>query len=676
MTPKPKNLITPLLLLALALLFSVSANAQRRLTFRIADFTLAEEDMTARNPNYQKTDPDGARYAIIKVTSDNPNDDLKSYKFDFGYLESFVEPHDDALWVYVRQNAKKISIRREGYVSISQYNLGLTIQQGRTYKMLLSAQMPEVRHRIVQFRVTPANEGAIVKVKREGSDGGFELWGAVDAGGGKAQRLETGHVYLYEVTAEHYAKAEGRIVLAYAEENHVEKVTLKPNYGYLEVTGGDDVAGAEIYVNDRRIGTVPYTSKERWDVRDDYRIIVSKGELYKTFNSTFAIRKGETTKITPRLLQDFAETTITVPDNAEILVDNISRGRGSWTGSLKAGTYTVECRLDERHRPSRRQITVRPNMAETFAMDAPAPITGSIYVNSNPLGATILLDGKEVGQTPWEIRNVMVGEHTVRVNQEGYRSEEKKVGVTEGKMAEAEFKLRDYTPFTIKSEPQALLTLNGKDVGQTPYSFEKSSEPFDIRLTRSRYKTFHQTISLPASASDTTFHLRRQFYRRFGGYVQASLQAGSLMGFGAHAGAYIYNVNVELYATFGLGSETIYLNYADDKTASTEERLKPRIFGLRLGYGITIGSRLRITPQVGAGALTVKSDNVTGSALCATVGCRVDYAIAPFFGINLTPEGQFAVSKKDVFTQLSNASSKVKGWGTGGGARIGLYFSL
>ena len=102
--------------------------------------------------------------------------------------------------------------------------------------------------------------------------------------------------------------------------------------------------------------------------------------------------------------------------------------------------------------------------------------------------------------------------------------------------------------------------------------------------------------------------------------------------------------------------------------------MKARIIGGRVGYGIVIGSRLRITPQVGLGGLTVKSDNATGNALCMTLGCRVDFAVASFFGINLTPEGQFALSKGDVFKQLTSASSKVKGWGTGGGARLGLYF--
>lgn len=144
------------------------------------------------------------------------------------------------------------------------------------------------------------------------------------------------------------------------------------------------------------------------------------------------------------------------------------------------------------------------------------------------------------------------------------------------------------------------------------------------------------------------------------------------MGVNAHVGAYISNINVEAYGTMGLAKETVFMNYTDG-TASKAEDLTPTLIGGRVGYGITVGPRLRITPQVGAASLTVKGDNITATALCATVGCRIDYALTPVLGVNLTPEGQFAVSKKDVFTQISDLSSKVKGWGTGAGARLGLY---
>ena len=509
-------------------------------------------------------------------------------------------------------------------------------------------------------------------MKREGADGGYELWGTVDNSGSIAKLTETG-TYLYEVVAEHYDRSEGRISLTYVEGTYIENVILRPNFGYLEIADEHGIAGADIYVNDKKIGIVPYTKKDRWDVGNDYRLMISGGELYKTYTTTFAIQKGETTKIAPKLESNFAETTLKVDNNAEIFIEGTRRGSGSWSGPLKAGTYTVECRLDSRYRPTRQQITIKPDVSETYTLNAPVPITGSIFVNSNPLGGTIQIDGKDVGQTPKNVNEVLIGRHSVRVALEGYRVEEQTVEVTEGKTSEMEFQLRDFARFIINSSPQASLTLDGKNVGMTPYSFEGASGDYDIRLTRNKYKTYQQKTTLRSSSPEQTIQLQRQYQLPICGYVQPSFQVGTLIGVSAHVGAYIYNVNIEAFGMLGLSKETIFLNYTDG-TAAKAEDVKPTLIGGKVGYGITIGTRLRITPQVGVGVLSVKSDNIGSSAILATIGCRVDYAFTPFLGLNLTPEGQFAVSKKDVFTQLSTLSSKVKGWGTGAGARLGLYF--
>ena len=76
---------------------------------------------------------------------------------------------------------------------------------------------------------------------------------------------------------------------------------------------------------------------------------------------------------------------------------------------------------------------------------------------------------------------------------------------------------------------------------------------------------------------------------------------------------------------------------------------------------------------VGLGSLSVKGSQISTNVLCATAGVRVEYAIAPNFGVSLTPEGCFAVSKKDMFDSMTAASSKIKGWATGANARLGVY---
>ena len=646
--------------------------AQQSLRLRVASFEIDQTDLTR-----PKTDKgSGEPYALIKVTSDNSEDDLSAYRFDFGLLNSESELRDGELWVYVQKNAKRMTIMRTGYTTIRKYDMGYTLESGKVYRMELSAQTPEVKFRIVQFKVDPPSEHAIVKVKVEGTDSDYELWGSVDGNGSIDRRLETGNAYLYEVSADHFATSEGRIVLSNGDENHVENVKLTPNFGYLEVDDTYGIAGAEIYVNNRKIGTVPYTGKERFDVRDDYHIMISNGELYKTYNGSFVIRRGETTKLSPKLESNFAETTLNVGNNAEIWINGAKKGQDHWTGPLKAGTYDIECRLNH-HRSTRRQITIRPNVAETFTLDTPIPLIGNVYVTSNPSGASIKIDDKVVGTTPNEIKSVLEGNHKLSVTLEGYRTEEKTIYVEEGKTAELSFILHDFAKFRISSSPRSRLILNGKDVGSTPYSFEGASGEYDIMMTAPQCKTYHKKVLLKSSEPDFKINLLRQYQQPTNGYVHLGMQVGALMAAEATLGGYISNINVEASYLFGIDkSEEIYWNYAG--TGSQQDPIlctyKPTAYGVKVGYGIISGTRMRITPQIGATIVSIKSDG--GESKChvtsGTIGARLDYAITSHFGVYAAPELSLAISKSSIYEQLSEVSSKIKGWGNGFNARLGL----
>lgn len=265
------------------------------LTFRVAEFGIDQFDMTAQEA--ERYDVDGRLYALVKVTSDIENDDLNAFKFDFGYLESIKEMHDGELWLFVQRNAKRMTITREGYKKVE--HTFQAIQAGRTYRLHLSVQTPEVKRRVLQFKVDPADEGAIVKVKREDSNEDFQLWGAVDAGGTIDRLLPTGG-YLYEVSADNYVKATGMVNLTYDSGIMVERVKLMPNFGLLQLNDEYGIAGAEVYIDDKKVGTIPLEPL-RLACRDGYHLMLSKGELYKTFSTTFDIRQGETTVLSPKI---------------------------------------------------------------------------------------------------------------------------------------------------------------------------------------------------------------------------------------------------------------------------------------------------------------------------------------------------------------------------------------
>lgn len=683
---------TNIIILMMLLLLPIKAIAQDKLDCSVVSFELDQFSTTAQDRRYEKRDGNGDRYAIIKVKDVDGEANLNGFTFNFGTLNSFSTPHEDELWVYVQRNAKTVTIKHPEYKTIEKYDLNTTIQPGKTYVMQLTLShvhktiVRNVKKQVLQFKVLPANEKAVVKVKKAGDRGEYELWGEVDAAGTIDKMLDFGS-YDYIVTALNYVQSTGRVTLSNSQSTFVEQVTLKPDFGFLEIDGNSGAIGAQIYVDDVKIGTVPYSEpNNRWKCKE-YKITINNGELYKPYNSTFVIKQGETTRISPRLESDFAQTTIKVDGDAEIVLDGNSKGTGSWTGPLKAGQYTVVCRK-ENHRESSRMITVKPDIAETFTVPAPIPITGNLYVRSTPSGADIIIDGEKKGVTPSLLQGIIIGGHNVSLSLANHKTEEYSVNIKENQTEDLNVTLSDMAFMTIDSKPSnATLYVNGQKVGATPFSKEMASGDYDIVLKKNKYKDFSQKVHLDSSNPARTIALDRQYQRSYSFYVQPSLQVGASSAIGCQVGGYVSNVNIEGYYMMGMNkSEMIYWNTQTSEARPCGYSYKAADLGVRFGYGITSGTRMRITPQIGMGVVQLSSadshnqdssfDASNTYAVNASLSAKFEYAIASCLGLYVAPDYCFAIKKGNYYERMESVSSKIKGFATGVNVRVGISLFL
>ena len=212
------------------------------------------------------------------------------------------------------------------------------------------------------------------------------------------------------------------------------------------------------------------------------------------------------------------------PDQATIYLDDEKYGvvgTTPWEGKLAAGVYTVILKKDGYQRATR-SFTVRDasQLQESFvpltraeaAAPAPAPPApidspsaggsdspspeppasaapgaggstapaaggggGGLRFVSNPGGATVLLDGEPIGQTPLVKQGIPLGDHVVAIEAEGYHTYENGVKVTSGEVQlvratlqqvdtelseeEKELEQRSLTTFGAKALPTGRSTL-------------------------------------------------------------------------------------------------------------------------------------------------------------------------------------------------------------------------
>ena len=154
---------------------------------------------------------------------------------------------------------------------------------------------------------------------------------------------------------------------------------------------------------------------------------------YHSETGTIVVKEGSKAIRTIQLKNEATTVTITAPNDAEIWINNEKKSIGTWTGALQYGYYIFEARK-EGHRPEKRQEHIYEKRSEqTFTLEAPKPMLGSLMIEGSQTSAKVTLDGKEVGTLPLKLKDILVGEHTVVVSMYGYITQTKKVTINEGK---------------------------------------------------------------------------------------------------------------------------------------------------------------------------------------------------------------------------------------------------
>jgi hypothetical protein len=195
------------------------------------------------------------------------------------------------------------------------------------------------------------------------------------------------------------------------------------------------------------------------------------------------------------LLSNASDVVISVPNNASIIIDGEYKGQGSWSGGLGVGTYVVEAKL-KNYKTIKQQITISEiNKKYEFPLKSLEPILSSLSVESDPVGASISLDGKTVGTTPYHINDLIIGSHEIVLSKNGYNDYKKTVNISETGENKLTAKLDNFITVTINSDPKnALVYFNNEFVGATPYTYTGEKKQIDLTLKCDGYQTINETI--------------------------------------------------------------------------------------------------------------------------------------------------------------------------------------
>lgn len=681
--------IRPALLLILLI---CGINMSRAQKMSIESFDILETDNTANLQPTMVKDQNDDKCALIKIQTTQHN-----FMFDVGTLgivkvEQQNSSHPGEIWLYVPHGVKKISIQHPEFGSINDYDLGRSLKKGKTYQLKLTSDQ-------VNTLVVDYDNSQYLRVQVTPPDATFMINGIrqqLNDKGVTEIPLPFG-THSYRVTHPDYHPAEDRIIINDKDNRQELVINLPPAFGYISVEGNKEFNGADVLIDDSKVGSLPLTN---FPVRSGLHQLKVYKQLFSPYIQDFTMTDNNYLSFNPVMSDNFANITLRTEDNDAAIYDNGQLlGTGSWSGRLEAGIHDIETRKIS-HTPVSKKLTVVSGTKETITLDNPIPIYGTLEITTNPQGAEVTLDGKKIGKTPLISNTILVGRYDVGLSLPGHKPENLSVEITKDEVRRHNVKLTDYCTATISSQPSyASLRIDGKlQQGGMPHQFNLTAGKYNIEVSAYGYTTYNKTLELNGTTKDFSVTLHRNYIRRNEFYIQAGYNMLAMSGMNFGLGFYAANVNVEANYLLGLSkSPDIYWNNSQGESYPSVAKYSAQGGNVKLGYGIRLFNRMRITPQIGAQliALNEKIDEMYigsdpsesysyegehiakgASALSLSFGVRINVAAAPWLGFSLTPEYLVGAAKSDAFKSLSSISSKIKGFSEGFGCNlsVNLFF--
>ena len=305
---------------------SITSQAQNTSPVYVVEFNkiqngIMDEGKLQKN---QLTDYDDNPVCLVKV---------KSQGFDEATLQKLVfVPRNVMIMHKAYENGEYrlyVSSRKPGSILIKyqgeyEFKLPYNLEPKKIYELILGMETATLN-----IITTPDN--AVIYIDNEKVGAGFA-----------SKSVSIGAEHKYKVECEDYITEENTITFTQSERKEIE-VELRPNFGYITI--GSTPSGAEVYVDERKVGVTPYQGKK---IKRGQHMVEVRLAGYKSKVEMISVKAGDfNTQLQDVVLEAVKVATGTIvlesnPSGAVITIDGRQYGQTPKTlTEFPAGTYTV-----------------------------------------------------------------------------------------------------------------------------------------------------------------------------------------------------------------------------------------------------------------------------------------------------------------------------------------------
>lgn len=227
----------------------------------------------------------------------------------------------------------------------------------------------------------------------------------------------------------------------------VREETMVLDSGTIRISS--EPAGAEVFVNGVPRGISPVVVG---DVPKGRAVVKFCLEGFHEEVRELSMRAGDTLNL-PIVLRPLPGTLhlVSVPEGARFYLDDVARGEGPLViTDLKPGEYRIKA-VKEGYGELEKTVTIvaGESLREEFRL---SNVMGRLEIRTEPVGATIVFDGRILGDTKgvdgalrsdiFHVENVLEGEHVIIVRKEGYEETSRKVKIRNSHTSQANIRLK------------------------------------------------------------------------------------------------------------------------------------------------------------------------------------------------------------------------------------------
>jgi TonB family protein len=541
----------------LALLLSSMAQS-----ISVKSFRSLPNDMDARQ-NYPEKDLNGDLCAIIKIATLE-----KGFSFDIGSLGiTKTEQKEGEMWIWIPRGAKRITITHKAFLPLRDYFFTESIQEGVCYELILvsgkvvtTVVEEEIPTQWLLISTNPPGADVYINDQAAGKTPyqnelavGKYTWRVQkelylnDAGviellaGTQKQKIDVNLKANFgtlnirtepEVNAEVFMNGmsinkttpcqiekvpsgEKTIratknlyqiseqVVTISPESNLQVVLIsKPTFGTVSVNSTPE-SGATVNLDGLSTGKTTPCNIEKVPAGEHSVTVLY--DMYETTTQRFTLVAGETKPLAINMNPTFAGISLSTEPIADIYINGEFKANSIWQGRLNPGIYTFEAKLDKHQTAIEKQtVTIGQPLNLTLR---PIPITGNLKVMSTPFEATIKLNGKEMGQTPVTLKNILIGDYNIELSLNGYATTIEKATITEGQTETINPTLQNGREVTVNSNPTGVnLFVDNASVGITPWQGSLTFGNHVLRIEQAD-KIAKKQIAIQQTGSENTFIL-------------------------------------------------------------------------------------------------------------------------------------------------------------------------